>query len=229
MFMIYFIISLIAMTTMSDSKENDNAFLRFFNYNDNCLVIPEEIKLGDIETIKDLIFDKKELLDLSGKRKFIGKEYDFLMDIDFINEWDMYSTDSVFMPLPTKEKYIAEKKREFNLYYFGSVVNTESYNSFLILKSYSDANPYLTVRELLQVCVKGQEIKSITIVSKYYCADGACVFEYTRENKKGVFEYLTKVTSSDFILPKELDKEEMNEVVRCKYYYDKNGYLYIED
>ncbi len=222
--LIFFNLFFAGCFTMNDSQLN-NEILLFENYTQTNIKLPKGHFLSKAIAFSDSLFVNKEiLLHSEYGSKIDGELFDSLSGLDLINQWSIYKQSDVNPYSYDYNNFVEKRRQELKLSYLGKLNLSQAFNSFLILVSEGDDN-YNIIKRVFLLNVVNNDIVSITRMCNYTCFDGECNYIFTKKLKKNVFIQKDIEISSNMILPKELQSDNEETVIR--FTYDKKGMLKV--
>jgi hypothetical protein len=224
-------IYLFLLVAMGEPKI-DNKILIYDNY------IQKEIDLNDeLDSLKtmscfydSILVDIESLKKISKTQKLSKNLFDILCEQDIINQWSEYK-DSDLNPFSKNYKeFVAERKQDIALYYFGKVEVSKIFDSYLVLAVYGKYDEYNVIRTLYLMNTIDNKLKSITRVALYVCFDGSSNYVYTKVLGGNRFLIKEKVISTDLKISETLNNKSItqDDILYSNFFYDKEGYLVIQ-
>ncbi len=225
---LFITIFVVILINMNDSCLNDK-FLKYENF-----FKPKEIsKELDFPKLK-LNIDKsyylsvEEFKNISGFKKISGNTYDLLVEIDIINQWDIYKNSDINPYSNDYDKFIILRKKELEIFYFGSLQISDNFNSHLIIVKDGEFDEYIIHRSLYLLNISENYLISVTKISDYICFEGSCKHLYSENLNDNSFVLKEAILNTDSEFSKETDKIMSDQInVYSNFYYDKKGYLKI--
>ena len=220
-----FLILLVNAFFMRGYATNDdrNEYLLFKNFLDEK-VLPADFSTINSNIITDSVFfNEKLLLYPCVESKITGCMFDFLCDIDLINNKDSYEDIDVNNSSENYDKFLESRKKELKLYNVGRIIISKEFESYIILSIDGDDNEYNWVRNLYLINVNNQKCKSLTKISCYTCFDGECLYLYTERKGNNMFVLNDKDVNCNLSM---VDKTQ-TKISVVKFMYDEKGMVKI--
>lgn len=203
------------------ADDGRNEYLLFENFLEEK-ILPTDFSTIDSDIITDSIFfNEKLLLHPRSESKITGYMFDFLCNIDLINNKDAYEDIAANSLSENYDKFIETRKSNLKLYNLGKIIISKEFETLVILSIDGDDDEYNWVRNLYLINVDNQKCKSITRISCYACFDGECLYLYTERKANNLFVLKDKDTNCNLSIADEMQRD----LFVVKFMYDKKGML----
>lgn len=186
--------------------------------------MPTDFSTIDSYIITDSVFfDEELLLHPRSESKITGCMFDFLCDIDLINNKDAYEDIAANSLSENYDKFIETRKSNLKLYNMGKIIISKEFESLIILSIDGEDDEYNWVRDLYLINVDNKKCKSITRISSYACFDGECLCLYTERKANNLFVLKDKDINCNLSVANEMQEN----LFVVKFMYDKKGMVKI--
>ncbi len=180
------LLSTLMISCASVDKSNIN-FL-YENYTEEEVVLPKDsiFNLEDSFYTDDILIKKESFLNENNHR-IVGELYDYLYNLDVINQWKGLK-DLGLEPFSsyTREEIVSKMKETTRIAFLGKLNLSKNYNSYLIVVSTGKTDAFAH-REAFLINVADSKVSSITSISVYSNGDDSAVYYYTMKSKNGFF------------------------------------------
>lgn len=230
---ILFFSSVLFSQTRDGKFERNDRILEYVNLTQNNFV--EIFHALDTMNVRFVFVDsigEKDLTNVESYKKLSGDIFYKLRDIDFINEWRVYT--KVFGDIDTnmdRAKYLNTFLGDMDLFYCGKINLSDDFSSHLILKYFHSVNEVgmvSTFSDLYLVNSIDGSIKSITKIAHFFEGEGHSKICYSRKNRENMFEIIEREIFSDIIIESSYNMDDSISIYYSKYCYDSKGYLMVK-
>ncbi|WP_370861451.1 hypothetical protein [Parabacteroides faecis] len=205
------------------TNDGRNEYLLFENFLEEKMLPVDFSAINGYIITDSVFFNEKLLLYPRNESKITGCMFDFLCDIDLINNKNSYEDIDDNNRSKSYDKFLESRKNNLKLYNVGRIIISKEFESFIILSIDGDDNEYNWVRNLYLINVKNQKCKSLTRISCYACFDGECLCLYTERKANNLFVLKDEDINCNLSIVDEIQKN--SSIV--KFMYDKKGMVKI--
>mgnify|MGYP000901787299 FL=1 len=205
-----------------DNNFSYDSMFYFQNYYQAQIKLPYNFFLdkGNYYCTDSILLSEDKMLQVQDKQ-ITGELFDVLFELDMINRWNTFKN----IETCNKKEFIEKKKQELDIFYLGRLKISDKFKSYLIqvsVKEFMDNRFKFVDKNVYLLNVLDDNLISVTRISYYSLSEGHCNHTYTKKTEKNVFTIKSEELSSDIILPKDMQSE--NIVTIMKFTYDKKGF-----
>lgn len=217
----------------------DNRILNYENYKDTIVYLSgfsrNIVKASQLQSIS------LSVKNLETKELVSDTLFEQLFQQSLINGWKNIEVIRHDTKYYEKDFFVREYKENIGVikaatrfYDLGKIDLNSQFDTYLVFSIYTHYGFRSNILYLLNI-FNGQ-VRSITEISNYHCDNnGYCTQFSIQKLKNGFFLLKHEITSSDIIYSDEISKEEMKEIeeenapVYCRFGFDKDGYVVVEN